>query len=93
MTYSTFQTVPAYVTAVWETGRVTNRHEPMLWSGSLPPPAIGTVVPVTMNGCGAGKVTAYFQEDGWLGVLVALDKVPMHNGKRNPIIHMFGAEL
>lgn len=52
------------------------------WSGSEPVPTIGTVV--RTNDIGAGRVVGYFQEDGWLGVRVALAKPPQWWVDANP---------
>ena len=42
------------------------------WYHPNPPPMIGTMV--TAGRCGAGKVTGYFSEDAYLGLLVEIDK-------------------
>lgn len=70
------------------------------WSGSVPPPAIGTVVHVKFNELGNGTVVGYFVESGWLGVRVFPDNPPKwwveSNKKRNdtdPNYSVFGAEI
>jgi hypothetical protein len=101
MTYTTYDTVPAYEAPVWhvdEQGRhngLDNRDNTK-WSGKEPPPPIGTEVVVTMwNPTGLGVVTGYFTEGGWLGLLVSMYTAPEWFTKRNPHnmkAHVFGPE-
>jgi hypothetical protein len=46
------------------------------WSGNDILPAIGSRVRVTMNGLGEGTVIAYFIEERWMGIYVALSNPP-----------------
>lgn len=43
---------------------------PLKWSGSVPPPSIGSEIHVTMNGIGPAIVTGYFESEGWLGIMM-----------------------
>lgn len=67
------------------------------WSNSQSePPKIGSRVKVNFNGFGAGEVSHYFIENGWLGVYVRLDKQPDWHKKQNgaaKLVMVFGAEL
>lgn len=66
------------------------------WSGTKYPPSIGDRVTVNFNGFGAGTVTDYFVEGGWLGVEVQMDKQPeWHRKQQGPQTHIrvFGLEL
>ena len=98
--YQEFNTLPTWTTPVWtgdEDNRVlVNDHVDCKWSGLKPPPAIGAKVKTTMNNLGAGTVTGYFTEHGWLGVTVQLSKPPtwytrQNNG--NPPATLFGIDL
>lgn len=53
------------------------------WSGTLPIPAIGTQVKVTMNKLGPGVVESYFFEHGYLGVCVKLSDAPEWHKKQS----------
>ncbi|AXQ69034.1 hypothetical protein HOU02_gp175 [Caulobacter phage CcrBL9] len=66
------------------------------WSAAFDPPAIGERVRVTTNGLGWAKVTGYFVEGDWLGVIVKLeapaDWYVKQNGGNVPG-HSFGTEI
>jgi hypothetical protein len=96
--YHEFTTLPAYTAAVWEDGKVKNEADPYKWSGSKPPPKIGTRVKVYLNNLGSGTVIGYFAEYGWLGVRVRLVKKTIPDWRRkqwpdNPPAHLFGLDL
>ena len=57
-----------------------------LWTGKGEPPAVGSRVTVTTNGLGAGTVTGYAVEGGYLGVMVRVDDEtrPEWYRKQNP---------
>jgi hypothetical protein len=89
----TFDTIPFYIV---QTFGEANLREGTKWSGKNPPPAIGSKVAANFNNLGRGTVTGYFEEGGWLGVLVQLDNPPSWYVKQNNgnvIAHIFGAEL
>ncbi len=66
------------------------------WGGSHDVPAIGARVRVTYNGLGAGTVSAYFTEGGFLGLIIDLD-APAFGGMAKPghsaRAHAFGTEF
>lgn len=72
-----------------------------LWSGASAPPALGDRVRVAINRMGYGTVTGYFEEEGFLGLMVRLDALPAYlvrqrrmDGKApSDPVHVFGAEL
>jgi hypothetical protein len=97
MTYKTHYTLPAYEQVVRsiDTGKVLNHEGALKWSGDQPPPAVGTVIAVTMwTAPGLGEVTGYFEEGGWLGLLTRMWTAPDWFAKQNPgrIAHVFGPE-
>lgn len=66
------------------------------WSGAGGVPAIGGRIVVAINGLGVATVVGYVVEDGWLGVVATLAKVPDWMLARNPKagdVVVFGAEL
>lgn len=67
-----------------------------VWSGKREVPVIGQRVLVIVNGMGEGVVSAYFFENGYLGVHVKLDKSPEYR-VRQGIGHkpamVFGTEV
>jgi hypothetical protein len=66
------------------------------WSGEKIPPKVGDRVNVIMNNFGAGTILDYEVRQGWLGVLVRVDKQPewskKQDGARN-VFTFFGAEI
>ena len=69
-----------------------------LWSGKGEPPAVGSRVTLSINALGAGTVTGYAVEGGYLGVMVRVDDEtrPDWHRKQNPENQpslAFGAEL
>ena len=77
-------------------GQIMNRDDPYKWGGKHPPPNVGAVVKIAVNGIGYGTVLGYFEEEGFLGVLVQPDAPPewyrKQNGGNVPC-HVFGPEL
>lgn len=67
------------------------------WAGECPLLDIAQEVEVKMNGFGAGRVEGYFQEHGWLGLLVRISKQPewhvKQRGAGKTLIHVFGPEV
>lgn len=69
------------------------------WSGDFPIPAIGQKVKINFNDLGTGVVDGYFQEGGYFGVRVKLDKEPawkvkQHKGTQFAGMAMiFGVEI
>ena len=66
------------------------------WSNEADPPAVGTGIVVTMNGCGPATVTGYFIQDGFLGLRCDLTDPPEWHRRQNdgnPSGHVFGAEF
>lgn len=90
-------TLPAWTQIVWsEDRKILNRDDPFKWGGNSPPPPIGSEVTVAVNMIGAGTVLAYFEEEGFLGVLVQPHDPPEWYIKQNgagTACHVFGAEL
>ncbi len=97
MTYQTFDTVPAHVTAEWDGNKLLNKTDGvLLWSGAEPVPAIGAEIIVGMNRIGAARVKGYFSEAGWLGLLCDLHNPPDWHAKQNNgdrTGHIFGIEF
>jgi len=95
--YREFEELPAnWAKPIWKGGKVVNEAEPYKWSGDGDPPKIGAKVNVSVNGIGEGKVTSYFVEYGWLGVMVRPKKAPDWYIKQNgryALAHIFGNEL
>lgn len=82
-------------------GNYTQLPEGTLWwGGDHPTPKVGDRGKVCYNNWGPGVVVRYFQEDGFLGILVKVDTVPkwfIDQCKRDgkPVInavHTFGVE-
>jgi hypothetical protein len=75
---------------------LTDKCPEAKWSGSKYPPAIGDRVKVNFNEFGDGTVLDYLVTDGWLGILVKIDKQPnwsiKQSGLRNEFT-FYGAEL
>jgi len=88
-----FTHIPAYV------HRTDENHmnkDVLKWSNKNPVPAIGDVVEVSINKLGAAVVKGYFEESGWLGLIVDLVDAPDWHKRQNgndPRGHVFGAEL
>ena len=61
-------------------------YKQALWSGAGDPPAVGARVTLTFNNLGAGTVTGYAVEGGYLGVMVLVDEAtrPEWHKKQNP---------
>lgn len=92
-------TLPAWTRPVYEDESIpdsmTNKDDPYKWSNRNDPPAIGSLVMVKINGIGAGRVVRYFDECGWLGVMVEIENTPDWYLKQNghKPCHCFGAEI
>jgi len=88
--------LPEWQQLIWSGDQIVNRDDPMKWGGKQPPPAIGADVIVGVNQIGPGKVLAYFEECGFLGVIVQPSNPPewyrKQNGADKPC-HVFGPEL
>lgn len=66
------------------------------WSGTQPPPAVGNVVFVNMNGFGWCRVNGYFIEVDFLGLYCQPEVPPKWWLKQNPERRdcmIFGAEI
>lgn len=66
------------------------------WSGTMPIPQRGELVLGRMNSLGIAKVVGYFEDSGYLGVLVIPLNPPEHIVRRvgyNQPVGLFGAEL
>jgi hypothetical protein len=96
-TYQEFDTIPeGWTRARWDGDKLLNPDDPLRWSGVADPPPVGARVHANFNGLGAGTVLRYFVEDGWFGVIAALDKNPDWRAKQNqgnPPAHLFGIDL
>ena len=71
-------------------------YSELQWSGTNPPPAIGMTIKAEINGIGLCKVTGYFADGGYLGVLAKPLNPPAWYVKQNgkdAIGHFFGAEI
>ncbi len=68
--------------------------ESVEWSGAGAIPAVGTKVNVGLNGLGPGEVTGHYVHDGFIGLVVKIDKEPEWFKKNggNPA-YVFGLEL
>jgi len=100
--YQTMTELPAYEVARWDDPKVAQPSNAapgkVLWGVKQMPPAIGTMVRVTMNGLGQGTVRGYFVECDWLGLLVELHNPPKwwrEQNKADPkrLAHVFGIEF
>lgn len=95
--YAEFTTCPTWSAPIRnEEGDTTNVGEGApVWSGVNHPPAVGSIVRVTINDIGLAEVLGYFVESGWLGLLVRPSNPPeWYVKKNNPgsICHVFGIE-
>lgn len=102
MAIQKLDSLPAWTQLQWSGDQIVNRSDPYKWGGKQPPPAIGANVIVGVNSIGPGEVLGYFEEGGFLGVLVRPDHPPEWYVKQNggdPIgpnvhpCHVFGPEL
>ena len=95
---TTYDALPAYQQAVFsrDTGAILNHEGVTKWGGKLAPPPVGTEIVVTMwTTPGVGKVTGYFTEGGWLGLLVRMYTAPDWHRKKNRdgMAYIFGPEF
>lgn len=96
MDFQEHDAVPDYETAIWDGTTFTNAPGVTKWSGTEPPPAIGSEIVVTINNCGPAVVTGYFTHGGFLGLRCRLLNPPawhVKQNKGNPNGHVFGAEF
>jgi hypothetical protein len=99
MTYQNHgTTLPAFERATYSDDRKTclNAPDALKWSGESDPPAVGSMIAINFNGLGQARVTGYFSEAGWLGVLCKLLDAPDWHKRQNnydPTAHVFGAEI
>ena len=97
MTYLEHKTLPAYEQAIrGENNEVLNPPGALKWSGDIPPPAIGTLIIITMNWVGPAEVTGYFEDGGWLGLrCTVLDPPSWHHKQDHAHLngHIFGPEF
>ena len=98
MEYKELTEVPAYEKPIWgdDQRRIPSDTGLPLWSCVNPPPAIGQCVNVMMNGIGPARVTGYFVEGDWLGLLVLPLDPPEFLIRQlgyNKVGHCFGAEI
>lgn len=95
MAIQKLSSLPEWQQIVWADGKIVNRDAPNKWGGKIAPPTIGDDVIVGVNNIGAGKVLSYFNEEGFLGVLVQPANPPEWYRKQNGSkpCHVFGAEL
>ena len=66
------------------------------WTGSHGIPRVGDRVMTYLNGLGAGVVTGYFVEHGYLGVKVKLESPPdwyLAQNTTGGVAYMFGLDL
>lgn len=67
------------------------------WSNATQLPQIGDRVQVTFNKLGDGTIIAFFEEHGFIGVVVKPDQRPdwhvKQNGDTHPNYTVFGAEI
>ena len=88
--------LPAWNQLQWSAAKeIVNRDDANKWSGKLPPPEVGAKVVIGVNAIGAGVVLGYFEEEGFLGVLVQPDSPPPWYLKQNggKPCHVFGGEI
>ena len=91
---TTYDALPAYEQAVWHDGKVNPAA--IKWGGKLAPPHVGTEIVVTMwTTPGRRRVTGYFTEGGWLGLLVRMYTAPDWHRKKNRdgMAYIFGPEF
>ncbi len=68
----------------------------LAWSADFPPPEVGEIVRLAVNGCGPMLVEAYFEQEGFLGVKGHLQSPPewfLKQNKSNVACYAFGAEI
>lgn len=91
--------LPAWVPAEkGPQGNIINKGTAVapIWSSKEPPPAIGSVVKVRVNGIGPSKVLQYFVQEGYLGVNVMPEAPPEWYVKQNgpgASCYVFGSEI
>jgi hypothetical protein len=85
MKFLKMDTLPAWKQGVLnEQGLMPRDPEGVpVWSGKMPPPAIGERVNVRINSLGAATVVGYFTEGGYLGLRVQHDNPPAWYLKQN----------
>lgn len=63
-------TLPAWVPGTTKDGKsIPGTAEAPAWFGIYSPPAVGETIKIKINKIGLAKVTGYFTEGGYLGVL------------------------
>lgn len=73
-------------------------HDQALWTGTMPPPAIGSRINIKLNNVGPATVTGYVVSDGYLGVMARADEETRpkwhkdHNPDNKPGM-AFGCEI
>jgi hypothetical protein len=88
--------LPAWSPIEWQDGSIMNRSAANKWGGKLPPPIVGQRVIVGVNEIGLSQVLGYFEEEGFLGVIVKPDNPPAWYVKQNGAgapCGVFGPEL
>lgn len=62
--------LPAWVPGTVKDGKpVAGTADAPAWFGTYAPPIVGDTIQIKINGIGLAKVTGYFIEGGYLGVL------------------------
>ena len=97
-TYRVMSKIPTHVRYIARSGARPSEHPvETKWSHpSMDVPALDTLIYVRINQVGLARVTSYFVEDGYLGVMVQPIAPPewyvKQNGRHAPA-HFFGSEV
>ena len=86
-----FDALPAFAYQ-HESGNPTKDYAgPPVWSGKQAPPAIGSVIDISINAVGPATVDCYATYEGYLGVMATPRNPPKWHSGDSALV--FGAEI